>query len=40
MFFRPFPSVQDAVDAALEIKGRDAHVLFLMDAANTVPRLP
>jgi nickel-dependent lactate racemase len=40
MFFRPFPSVQEAVDAALEIKGRDTHVLFLMDAANTVPRLP
>jgi nickel-dependent lactate racemase len=39
MFFRPFRSVQEALDAALEIKGRDTHVLFLMDAANTVPRL-
>jgi nickel-dependent lactate racemase len=40
MFFRPFGSVQEALDAALELKGRDARVLFLMDAANTVPRLP
>jgi nickel-dependent lactate racemase len=40
MFFRPLGSVQEALDAALEIKGRDTHVLFLMDAANTVPRLP
>jgi nickel-dependent lactate racemase len=40
MFFRPFSSLQDALDSALELMGRDAHVLFLMDAANTVPRLP
>jgi nickel-dependent lactate racemase len=39
MFFRPFGSVQEAIDAALEVKGRDTRVLFLMDAANTVPRL-
>ncbi|HYW69306.1 MAG TPA: nickel-dependent lactate racemase [bacterium] len=40
MFFRPFGSVQEALDAALELKGGDARVLCLMDAANTVPRLP
>jgi len=40
MFFKPYPSVQAAVDAALDLKGDDTRVLFLMDAANTVPRLP
>jgi len=40
MFFRPFSSLQSALDAALEAKGRDTRVLCLMDAANTVPRLP
>jgi nickel-dependent lactate racemase len=40
MFFRPFGSVQEALDEAIAAKGRDAKVLCLMDAANTVPRLP
>jgi len=39
MFFRPFASVQEALNEALALKGRDASVLCIMDAANTVPRL-
>ncbi len=38
-FIRPFPSVQQAVDAALARKGPRAQVLFLMDASITVPRV-
>ena len=37
LFIRPFSSLQDAVDAALEKKGPDATVLFLMDGGLTVP---
>jgi nickel-dependent lactate racemase len=40
MFFRPFQSLQEALDAALAVKGSDTRVLCLMDATNTVPRLP
>jgi len=40
MFFRPFASVQDAIDAAIDVKGPNAKILCLMDAANTVPQLP
>jgi nickel-dependent lactate racemase len=36
-FMRPFPSVQEAVDAAISQKGDDAKVLFLMDGSITVP---
>ena len=39
MFFRPFASLQSALDAALEARGPGARVLCLMDAANTVPRV-
>ena len=39
MFFRPFAGLQEALEAALELKGPNASVLCLMDAANTVPRL-
>ncbi len=39
IFITPFASVQDAVDAALEEKGPDAKVLFLMDGSITVPLL-
>jgi len=37
LFIRPFSSLQDAVDAALLKKGKDACVLFLMDGGLTVP---
>jgi nickel-dependent lactate racemase len=35
----PFPSLQEALEHALSIKGKDARVLFLMDGAMTVPSL-
>ncbi len=37
MFIRPFDSLQNALDAALQAKGPDAKVLFLMDGGLTVP---
>jgi nickel-dependent lactate racemase len=37
LFIRPFGSLQEALDAALEKKGPDATVLFLMDGGLTVP---
>jgi lactate racemase len=40
MFIRPFDSLQAALDAALEAKGADAKVLFLMDGGLTVPLAP
>jgi len=35
----PFGSVQEAVDEAVEVKGGDAKVLFLMDGSITVPMI-
>ncbi|WP_300462256.1 nickel-dependent lactate racemase [Desulfobacula sp.] len=37
LFIKPFKDLQTAVDKALEEKGRDATVLFLMDGGLTVP---
>ena len=37
LFIRPFSDLQTALDAALEKKGKDADVLFLMDGGLTVP---
>jgi nickel-dependent lactate racemase len=37
LFITPFPDLQTAVDKALEEKGNDASVLFLMDGGLTVP---
>ena len=37
-FIKPFPTVQQAIDKALEKKGTKAKVLFLMDGSLTVPR--
>jgi len=37
LFIRPFDSLQAALDAALEAKGPDAKVLFLMDGGLIVP---
>ena len=37
LFIKPFNDLQTAVDQALEEKGRDANVLFLMDGGLTVP---
>jgi nickel-dependent lactate racemase len=37
VFMRPFSDIQRALDAALEVKGKEARVLFLMDGSITVP---
>jgi hypothetical protein len=39
VLMKPFDSVQAAVDTALEAKGADATVLFLMDGSITVPMI-
>lgn len=39
IFIRPFSSVEDAVPAALQKKGREATVCVLMDGSHTVPML-
>lgn len=36
-FMKPYLSIQEAIDSALNKKGRDAKVLFLMDGSVTVP---
>ncbi len=37
LFIKPFGDLQTALDQALEVKGKDARVLFLMDGGLTVP---
>ncbi len=37
LFIKPFSDLQTAIDQALEEKGKDASVLFLMDGGLTVP---
>jgi len=37
LFIKPFSDLQTAIDQALEEKGKDARVLFLMDGGLTVP---
>ncbi len=37
LFITPFKSIQKALDTAIEQKGNDASVLFLMDGGLTVP---
>jgi len=37
VFMRPFSDIQRALDRALEVKGREAKILFLMDGSLTVP---
>ena len=37
LFIRPFPSLQEALDRAIEQKGDSAKILFLMDGGLTVP---
>ena len=37
LLIRPFTSLQEALDKALETKGDDAKILFLMDGGLTVP---
>jgi len=39
IFIRPFDSVQEAVNAALEKKGPDAKALFLIEGSVTVPNV-
>lgn len=39
VFITPFSSLQEALDHALRIKGKDAKVLFLLDGTMTVPAL-
>lgn len=36
-FMKPYPGIQEAVDAAIARKGKDAKILFLMDGSVTVP---
>ena len=38
-FIKPFSSVQQAIDKALERKGEEAKLLFLMDGSLTVPKI-
>ena len=37
LFIKPFSDLQTAIDKAIEEKGKDASVLFLMDGGLTVP---
>jgi nickel-dependent lactate racemase len=37
IFIRPFSSLQTAIDAALEEKGKDAKILVLLDGSLTIP---
>jgi nickel-dependent lactate racemase len=39
VFMRPFSNIQGAIDRALEVKGRGAKILFLMDGSLTVPMI-
>lgn len=39
LFIKPFDNLQDALDKALEQKGKNADVMFLMDGSLTVPML-
>jgi nickel-dependent lactate racemase len=38
-FIKPFHEVQEALDKAIEKKGEEAKILFLMDASLTVPKV-
>ncbi len=40
VFMRSFHDMQKAMDEALQAKGKDAKVMFLMDGSITVPMLP
>ncbi|MGQ9664755.1 MAG: nickel-dependent lactate racemase [bacterium] len=37
IFIKPFHNLQEAVDKAIEQKGKDAKIIFLMDGSITVP---
>ncbi|MGQ9534216.1 MAG: nickel-dependent lactate racemase [bacterium] len=37
VFIKPFHNLQEAVDKAIEQKGKDAKIIFLMDGSITVP---
>ena len=39
IFIRPFSSLQTAIDAALQEKGKDAKVLVLLDGSLTIPHV-
>ena len=39
LFIKPFNNVQTAIDQAIKEKGKDASVLFLMDAGLIVPQI-
>jgi nickel-dependent lactate racemase len=39
VFMRPFSDIQKALDRALDVKGRDCKILFLMDGTITVPMI-
>lgn len=37
IFIKPFHNLQEAIDRAIEQKGKDAKIIFLMDGSITVP---
>jgi len=37
LFITPFNSLQEALNKAVEQKGKDADIMFLMDGSLTVP---
>ncbi len=39
VFMRPLSNIQGAIDRALDMKGREAKILFLMDGSITVPMI-
>lgn len=39
IFIEQFPTVQDAIDSALEMKGKDARVVLMTDGCVTVPKV-
>ena len=39
IFIKQFPSVQEAIDAALSLKGKDADVILMPDGCVTVPSI-
>jgi nickel-dependent lactate racemase len=39
IFIKPFHNLQEALNKALEQKGKDSKVIFLMDGSITVPMI-
>lgn len=39
IFIEPYGSIQEAVDNAIKLKGKDTKVIFLLDGSVTIPVL-